>query len=46
VIDLFEGVQRHELVAGERPPVDFTTDRIRLQRTILNRLRIPTACGD
>jgi hypothetical protein len=46
VIDLFEDAQRHELVAGEPPPVVFTTDLTRLQRKILNLLRLPTANGD
>ena len=32
VIDLFEDVQRHTLVAGKEPPVEFTTELTRLQR--------------
>ena len=35
VIDLFEDVQRHTLVAGKEPPVEFTTELTRLQRRIL-----------
>jgi transposase len=38
VIDLFEDVQRHELVAGKKPPVVFTTELTRLQRRILRLL--------
>ena len=35
MIDLFEDVQRHELSAGRRPSVVFTTKLSRLQRRIL-----------
>ena len=38
VIDLFEDVQRHTLVAGKEPPVEFTTELTRLQRKILRLL--------
>jgi hypothetical protein len=38
VIDLFEDVQRHTLVVGNGPPVEFTTDLTRLQRRILRLL--------
>jgi hypothetical protein len=38
VIDLFEDVQRHELVAGKKPPVVFTTELTRLQRRVLRLL--------
>ena len=40
VIDLFEGVQRHELSAGRRPAVVFTTKLSRLQRRILRLLKM------
>jgi transposase len=40
VIDLFEGVQRHELSAGRRPAVIFTTKLSRLQRRILRLLNM------
>jgi transposase len=40
VIDLFEDVQRHELSAGRRPAVVFTTKLSRLQRKILRLLGI------
>jgi transposase len=43
VIDLFEDVQRHELTAGRRPPVVFTTKLSRLQRKILRLLKMRTA---
>ena len=46
VIDLFEDVQRHTLVAGKEPPVEFTTELTRLQRRILrlagDARRLPT----
>jgi transposase len=38
VIDVFEDVQCHTLVAGKEPPVDFTTELTRLQRRILRLL--------
>ena len=40
VIDLFEDVQRHELSAGRRPAVVFTTRLSRLQRRILRLLKM------
>ena len=40
VIDLFEDVQRHELSAGGRPAVIFTTRLSRLQRRILRLLNM------
>jgi transposase len=43
VIDLFEDVQRHELSAGRRPAVVFTTKLNRLQRRILRLLGMPRA---
>ena len=43
VIDLFEDVQRHELSAGKRPAVVFTTKLSRLQRKILRLLKISGA---
>ena len=43
VIDLFEEVQRHELSAGKRPAVVFTTKLSRLQRKILLLLKISGA---
>ena len=43
VIDLFEEVQRHELSAGRRPAVVFTTKLSRLQRRILRLLGMPRA---
>ncbi len=46
VIDLFEEVQRHELSAGRRPAVVFTTKLSRLQRRILRLLGMSRAyCG-
>ena len=42
-IDLFEDVQRHELSAGKRPAVVFTTKLSRLQRKILRLLGISGA---
>jgi transposase len=38
VIDLFEDVQRHTLVSGKQPPVEFATELTRLQRKILRLL--------
>jgi transposase len=38
VIDLFEDVQRHELVTKGRPVVVFTTELTRLQRQVLRLL--------
>ncbi len=43
VIDLFEDVQRHELSAGRRPAVVFTTRLSRLQRRILRLLKMKGA---
>jgi transposase len=43
VIDLFEDVQRHELSAGRRPAVVFTTKPSRLQRRILRLLNMRRA---
>jgi transposase len=43
VIDLFEDVQRHTLVSGKEPPVDFTTELTRLQRKILRLLEMSKA---
>jgi transposase len=43
VIDLFEDVQRHELSAGRRPAVVFTTRLSRLQRRILRLLNMKGA---
>ncbi len=43
VIDLFEDVQRHELSAGRRPAVVFTTRLSRLQRRILGLLKMKGA---
>jgi transposase len=43
VIDLFEDVQRHELSAGRRPTVVFTTKLSRLQRRILRLLNMRRA---
>jgi transposase len=40
VIDLFEDVQRHELSAGRRPALVFTTKLSRLQRRILRLLNM------
>jgi len=45
VIDLFEDVQRHELTAGKRPAVVFTTELTRLQHEILRLLGMPKAYG-
>src|SRR6478752_2239843 len=43
VIDLFEDVQRHTLVAGKESPVEFTTELTRLQRRILRLLGMTNA---
>jgi transposase len=43
VIELFEEVQRHELSAGGRRPVVFSTELTRLQRTVLRLLEMPEA---
>ena len=43
VIDLFEEVQRHELVEGNHTRVVFTTELTRLQRQVLKLLRMPAA---
>jgi transposase len=43
VIDLYEDVQRHTLVAGRKTPEVFSTDLTRLQRRILRLLAMPTA---
>jgi transposase len=43
VIDLFEEVQRHELVSEGCTPVVFPTDLTRLQRKILRLLGMPKA---
>jgi transposase len=43
VIDLFEDVQRHEVSAGRRPAVVFTTKLSRLQRRILRLLKMSKA---
>ena len=43
VIDLFEEMQRHELIGGEESPVVFTTELSTLQNQILGLLEIPTA---
>jgi transposase len=43
VIDLFEDVQRHELSAGRRPAVVFTTKLSRLQRRVLRLLNMRRA---
>jgi hypothetical protein len=43
VIDLFEDVQRHTLVAGTRPAVVFAAALTRLQRKILRLLGMPRA---
>ena len=45
VIDLFEDVQRHELISGRGPVEVFTTDLTRLQRQILRLLGMPRADG-
>jgi transposase len=43
VIDLFEDIQQHTLVAGQEPPVVFTTELTRLQRKILRLLKMSGA---
>ena len=43
VIELFEEVQRHELSAGNRRPVVFSTELTRLQRKVLRLLGMPKA---
>jgi hypothetical protein len=43
VIGLFEEVQRHELSAGRRPAVVFTTKLSRLRRRILRPLNMSGA---
>jgi transposase len=43
VIDLFEDVQRHTLVSGKEPPVEFATELTRLQRKILRLLGMANA---
>ena len=43
MIDLFEEVQRHELIATDQPPVSFTTDLTQLQRKVLRLLGMPKA---
>lgn len=43
VIDLFEDVQRHTLVSGEEPPVEFATELTRLQKKILRLLGMTNA---
>jgi transposase len=43
VIDLFEEVQRHELIEGDKAAVVFTTQLSRLQRQILHLLGVPKA---
>lgn len=41
VLDLFEPVQRHTLTHGNRPAEVLVTDLTRLQRRLLNLLRLP-----
>jgi hypothetical protein len=41
VIDVFEEVQRHELIAEGQKPVTFTTQLSRLQHQILGLLGMP-----
>jgi transposase len=43
VIDRFEDVQRHELMAGKRRAEVFTTDLTRVQRKVLHLLGMPKA---
>ena len=51
LIDLFEDVQRHTLTSPAGPPVVFTTELTRLQRTVLRppgdvrRLRLVSRKG-
>jgi hypothetical protein len=42
-IDVFEDVQRHELMEGRRPAAAFTTELTRLQRKVLRLLGMPKA---
>jgi hypothetical protein len=41
VIDIFEEVRRHRLVVDQEPPVELRTELTRLQRELLDLLRIP-----
>jgi transposase len=43
LIEVFEGVQRHTLLVGTKPPVVFTTKLTRLQRQILSLLGMSRA---
>jgi transposase len=43
LIDLFEDVQRHTLTSSTGPPVVFTTELTRLQRTVLRLLGMSDA---
>jgi hypothetical protein len=43
VIDLFEDVQRHDLILSDQPPVIFTTELTRLQRKVPRLLGMSTA---
>jgi len=43
LFDLFEPLQRHELIVGQEPPVRFVTELSPLQQEILALLEIPTA---
>jgi len=43
LIDLFEDIQRHALTSPAGPPVVFTTELTRLQRTVLRLLGMPNA---
>jgi transposase len=43
VIDLFEDVQRHTLISGKEPPVEFATELTQLQRKILRLLGMANA---
>jgi hypothetical protein len=43
VIDLFEDVQRHELMTGRGPAEVFTTELTRLQRRALRLLGMSRA---
>jgi hypothetical protein len=46
LIETFEGMQRHTLSIGTRPPVVFTTEPTRLKRQILSLLAMSRAyCG-
>jgi hypothetical protein len=44
VIDLFENVQRPQLVAGKKPPLVMTTKLSRLQRRIVKWLGMRRVC--